>query len=205
VVRRAGILALRWGVAASALALLVALGNVPIGDAPRDAMIRFVGRMVGEKVRVCRDLTAEELAKIPKHMQAAGQRCEQSILPYHLEVWIDEVRSIDMTVSPAGIRGDRPVYVHRDLTLAPGTHQLRVRFEPEALQPAAQAPPGAAAPSTQQPATQPPTAQQDAVREAVRQGTRYPLERTLTLRAGMIVFVELNEQTGKWDVRGDGL
>jgi len=55
--------------------------------------------------------TAEEKARIPQHMQAAGQQCEQSLMPYRLQVWLDGDLRIARSVRPAGVRGDRPVYV----------------------------------------------------------------------------------------------
>ena len=184
--------ALQIGLAAVLLAGLAALAHVPIGQAPHDAMVRLVGRMVAEKVKVCRNLTTEELAKIPKHMQTAGQRCEQSLLPYHLDVWVDESHRIDLPMRPAGIRGDRPIYVLQDLLLPPGARQLRIRFEPEALSPASPGIPGGA-----------PDPQRAALAEAIRQGTRYNLDRTVQLNPGQVVLVELNEQTRLWDVRGE--
>jgi hypothetical protein len=186
---RASKLALQGGTAAAMLLSLVALGHVPIGEPPRDATIRLAGRMVGEKVKVCRDLTPAELATIPKHMQAAGQRCDQSILPYRLQVWVDDAQRADLLVQPAGVRGDRPVYVHKELVLPPGAHRLRVQFDPE------EAAPATAAGGN-------PSAHDAALREAVQQAARFPLERELQLRAGAIVLVELNEQTRKWEVHG---
>jgi len=184
---------LQAAAAAGLLGLLLLLVRVPIGEPPREAMLRFAGRMVGEKIRVCRELTPAERAKIPLHMQTAGKRCEQSMLPYRLDVWVDETPRVDLEVHPAGLRGDRPVYVQRDLLLPPGPHRVRVRFDPETL-PA----PAAGAPSATD------AEQRRALESAARDATRYPLDQVIELQAGQVVLVELNEQARRWEVRGGG-
>ncbi len=162
----------------------------PIGQPPEQAKLMLLGRMVGERVRVCRDLTPEELARIPKHMQATGkQQCEQSLLPYRLRVWLNDALRIDATVRPAGIRADRPVYVQEELLLPPGSFAVRIAFDPE---PPTGGRSGAGA--------------EDAVRakalaEAVERATHYSLDRTLILTKGQVARFELDEDARKWVLR----
>jgi len=190
VASRIGKRVLQAAVAAGMLGFLLLWVRVPIGEPPREAMLRFVGRMVAAKIQVCRELTPEERAKIPKHMQAAGKRCEQSMLPYRLTVWVDEAQRVDVEVHPSGLRGDRPVYVQRDLLLAPGAHRVRVRFDPKALPPPPAGSPDAAA-----------AAQREALETAAREATRYALDQVLELQAGQVMLVELNEEARRWEVR----
>lgn len=160
----------------------------PIGQPPEQAKLMLLGRMVGERVRVCRDLTPEELARIPKHMQAVGkQQCEQSLLPYRLRVWLNDALRIDSTVRPAGIRADRPVYVQEELLLPPGSIAVRIAFDPEPLNGGK-------------------SGAEDAVRtkalaEAVERATHYSLDRTLILAKGQVARFELDEDARKWVLR----
>jgi hypothetical protein len=48
-----------------------------------DAMIRLSWRARGARVEECRPLTAEELERIPSHMQRE-EICEGTVLPYRL-------------------------------------------------------------------------------------------------------------------------
>ncbi len=181
--------AVRWGLRLAVPALLLggilALVRQPIGHAPREGMLRLIGRMVGARINVCRPLTPEELEKIPKHMQRGGQVCEQSLLPYHLQVWLDGQLRIDEVVRPAGIRGDRPVYVQQELLLLPGTYRLRIRLAP------------ASGPGQDAGAT-PPGPIQQAVAQAMAAAATFDLDQPLDLRAGRVSLVELDEPGQRW-------
>lgn len=177
-------------VPAGLLAAMAIGVRFPIGEPAEQAKLMVLGRMVGERVRVCHDLTPEELARIPKHMQAPGQQqCEQSLLAYRLRFWLDDALRIDATVRPAGIRGDRPVYVQEELLVPPGSHAVRIAFDPE--------PPtggkfGAGAEEA---------ARARARSEAVGRATHYPLERTLVLSKGQVARFELDEDARQWVLR----
>jgi hypothetical protein len=172
-------------VPAALLAGMASGVRVTVGERPQEARLLILGRMVGERVRVCRDLTPEERQRIPLHMQSAsGQQCEQSMLAYRLRVWVDGVQRTDLQVRPAGVRGDRPVYVHEELSIIPGEHALRIAFDPEPAESS-----GADTP------------QGRALAEAIRQATRYPLEGILRARAGQVVRAELDESIHDWRTR----
>ncbi len=112
----------------SVLAVLRLLSFTPY-TAERDvgAIVRLAWRARGERVRDCRRLSPEELAKLPLHMRQE-EVCEGRVLPYRLVVALDSVTLVDRLVHGAGAREDRPLYVFQDLIVEPGIHRISVRF-----------------------------------------------------------------------------
>ena len=91
-------------------------------------VIRLAWRARGERVRRCRRLTPDELAKLAAHMRQE-EVCERAVLPYRLRVMVDGAPAIDELVRAGGAREDRPLFVFRELSLAPGVHHVTVTFE----------------------------------------------------------------------------
>lgn len=105
------------------------LSRVPTdfaGDA--DALIRLSWRVDGVTVQACETLSEEELAKRPIHMRNP-QACIGTIAPFELVATLGGQTIVHDTISPGGIRGDRPIYVFRDTPVIPGRSVLSVRFE----------------------------------------------------------------------------
>jgi hypothetical protein len=121
--------------AAVALTALLLGGVAGLAQAPydppgaEDAVLRLSGRYRGERVERCRDRTAEELAALPAHMRTP-QLCEGSLLAYHVIIRVDDAAPDTLRVLPGGARGDRPIFVFREVRLEPGTRRIRVVFEP---------------------------------------------------------------------------
>lgn len=113
---------------ASVLVLIRVLSFAPY-TAERDAgaVVRLAWRARGERVRDCRRLTPEELAKLPAHMRQE-EVCEGRILPYRLAVQVDDHTTVDRLIHGAGAREDRPLYVFQDLAVRPGVHRIAIRF-----------------------------------------------------------------------------
>lgn len=129
---------------ALALALTMAtagLSRVPVRFSHPDvAMLRLSWKINGVTVEACRQLTAEELEALPVHMRNP-RACIGGIAPYVLEVTLDGTVMAPDTVRAHGARSDRPLFVLRDLPVAPGPHDVAVRFRaviPEGVDP----PPG---------------------------------------------------------------
>lgn len=109
---------------------LAGLSRVPWSAADaQEGYLRLSWRLQGESVEECRPPTPGEAERLPEHMRVS-EICEGDVTPYRLTVEADDSVLIDDVVRPAGIRGDRPVFVYRDLELAPGTYDVAVRFEP---------------------------------------------------------------------------
>jgi len=97
----------------------------PDGDA--NALLRLSWRLYGDVEEDCVPLTPEELERLPVHMRNPDA-CRGRGYDYRLRVRVDGREAVDVVVRPAGARGDRPVYVFRDVPLAPGEHRVWVEF-----------------------------------------------------------------------------
>lgn len=168
---------LRIIVPAVFLALMVTFIRFPLGSEPREGMVRLSWRTVGQRVRICEKYTPAELERLPKHMRINNERCSQSLLPYRLQVRWDSELVVERIIRPAGWRGDRPLFVNEEFTAMPGEHRLKVTFRPLKIS------------DQQEQSGQLARARAEAVREA----TIFELERPVTLRAGRIVMVGLDE------------
>lgn len=115
------------------LALAVgALTRVPYraADAADGGILRLSWRMRVDPTEHCRTPTGEELARLPAHMRRE-EICERAIPPHTLRLWVDGEAILERRVRAAGARSDRPLYVLEEVLLEPGTHRIRIRFEPE--------------------------------------------------------------------------
>ena len=92
------------------------------------ATIRLSWRAAGVPVEDCRTRTDEELAALPVHMRSP-QECTRALAPFELAVALGGQPVVRDTVFPKGARGDRPVYVFRDLPAAAGRVPLSITFE----------------------------------------------------------------------------
>lgn len=116
-------------VAAGSVAALAALSAVPWTPEPGpEAVVRLSWRARGERVEVCRDLSAEELEALPQHMRR-DRVCEGTTAEYRLRVEVNEEERVDQRVQGSGEIQVRPLYVYRELRLPPGRYRLGVRLE----------------------------------------------------------------------------
>jgi hypothetical protein len=120
-----------------ALLLFVLSGALVLGtraplalNEPGAAALRFSWRALGEAALHCRTPSEEEQAHLPRHMRRT-EICERRLPAFRLRVTVDGALRLDERVRPAGAAGDRAAVVLRELSLAPGAHELRVRFEAE--------------------------------------------------------------------------
>lgn len=126
--RRLPRLLLAATVAVAGLLVLAALSQAGYTASPDDAgEVRLTWRARVPRVEECRRLTQEEQAALPAHMRRE-EVCEGRVASYRLEVHVDGRSVRSATVSGAGARGDRPLYVFERLPLDPGAHDLTVSF-----------------------------------------------------------------------------
>ncbi len=115
--------------ALGALAGLGALSRWPQAlDARGAALLRLSWRVRSVRVRECHRLTPGELAALPAHMREP-EVCEGRLAPYRLRLTVDGRIVESSLIAGSGARQDRPLYVYRDLPLAPGRHAVRVDFQ----------------------------------------------------------------------------
>lgn len=180
--------AARIGVAVAVMALLAQVSNQPTGETPERGMLRLAWRSLGERVRVCRELSAEELAGVPAHMRQA-EECTTYILPYRLRVMVDGEALISRVVRPAGAKSDRPLYVQEDITLPPGEHTLAVSFT-VAGPPADLADGGLG------------EAEREALEQARSRARAYRLQRRFRAEPGEVALLVLREGAGDGEGAG---
>lgn len=111
--------------AAMGLVATAALSLWPwVAEPLPDGMVRFSWRARGEVVTRCRRPTAEELAGTPAHMRQETI-CEEGVVaPYHLRLAVNGQVLVDSTAPGSGGRGDRSMYLFRELRVATGTHRI---------------------------------------------------------------------------------
>ncbi|MDT8342277.1 MAG: hypothetical protein RQ751_12255 [Longimicrobiales bacterium] len=119
---------LAGGAALLAAALIAAGSRAPVTFSPADAaLLRLSWRLPGVATEACRELSEEELARLPVHMRNPSA-CIGVIASYLLEVRLNGTLLASDTVAPPGARGDRPLNVLREYPLDPGDHRLDVTF-----------------------------------------------------------------------------
>lgn len=118
-------------VAAALTASLGALSRVPVSGADAEqAALRFSWRLRSEEAGECRHPTEEELQDLPTHMRNPDA-CVGPVPDYHLHVEVGGEARFDSRITASGARGDRPLFVYRELALPPGRHSVTVSFAPE--------------------------------------------------------------------------
>jgi hypothetical protein len=125
----------RVGLAALvALLMTVAIGalsQVPYrAESAGQAWIRLSWRVNAPWIEECRTLTAEEEAELPIHMRR-DEVCEKTGIPYTLRIVLNGEGVEETLIRGAGTRGDRPIYVYRELRVKPGHHQMEISLTPE--------------------------------------------------------------------------
>lgn len=96
---------------------------------PAESLLRLSWRTRGQRVEACRRPTADEQASLPAHMRR-DEICEGRIVPYRLHLVLDGEAAVAEEIHASGAREDRPVYVFREIWLAPGRHRIDIRFMP---------------------------------------------------------------------------
>lgn len=129
--RSAGRLLLGVSLAAAITVALGFLSRAPISGAHEaQASLRFSWRLRAEEAGECQRPSAEELADLPSHMRNPDS-CVGQVPSHRLRVQVDGEERFDLLVEASGARGDRPLFVFRELLLPPGRHEVRVSFSPD--------------------------------------------------------------------------
>jgi len=108
-----------------------ALSQVPYrAESAGQAWIRLSWRVGAPRIEECRTLTAEEKAELPIHMRR-DEVCTRTGIPYTLRIVLNGEGVEETLIRGAGTRGDRPIYVYRELRVKPGHHQMEISLTPE--------------------------------------------------------------------------
>jgi hypothetical protein len=80
-----------------------------------------------ERVERCRELSDEELARLPAHMRLRTQ-CEGYSARYRLAITVDGHQLAADTLRGGGLRHDRPLHVFQEHDVAPGRQRVTVEI-----------------------------------------------------------------------------
>lgn len=92
------------------------------------AMLRLAWSARPERIERCRQLSEEELARLPAHMRQPVS-CEGASAQYRLTVRDEGRLVVERVVRGGGLRQDRRLYVFQELPLPPGDRRIEVRFD----------------------------------------------------------------------------
>lgn len=81
----------------------------------------------GQRVAECRQLSAEELAKLPPNMRSP-MKCERERSPVVVEVDFDGQPALRHTAAPSGLSRDGASSVYRRFAVPAGEHRIVVRL-----------------------------------------------------------------------------
>jgi len=162
-------LAVRFAVALGILLGVEALAHLPLGAPAGNAAIRLAIRTAAGKIEICREVPAEELARLPIHMRQP-RLCTEQPVAYHLTLAVDGSELHATRARRRGMRSDRPLVIDDLVEIPAGRRVIAVTLEPEV-------PPGTP----------------DAIAASLPRGE---LRRTLDLPAGRIALVTWEADTG---------
>lgn len=111
-------------------AAIVLLTEAPMAMSAEDAaLVRLSWRLRADEGEDCRRPTPEELAELPVHMRDPNACVGGVHRSYELLVTVDGVETIRDTIRPSGSRGDRPIFVFRELLVDAGRRDISVVFQ----------------------------------------------------------------------------
>ena len=115
--------------ALAVVAAIVWASNAPtIIHGSNHGLLRLAWSARPERVEVCREQSAEDLAKLPAHMRQPLV-CEGTSARYRLTVRHEGRLIADRILHGGGVRQDRRLYVFHELTLDPGQTTIDLRLD----------------------------------------------------------------------------
>lgn len=93
-----------------------------------DALLRLSWRMSVSTRENCRPRTEAELADLPIHMRTP-EACTRVTAAHALVMQIDDAAADTLGLLRGGVKGDRPLFVLEERSLAEGEHRVRVTLQ----------------------------------------------------------------------------
>jgi hypothetical protein len=117
------------GLIAAVMGGLVWASNAPMTtNRSPDAMLRLAWSARPERIEKCRQLSEEELARLPAHMRQPVA-CEGTTAEYRLQVRHEGALVAERVLHGGGLRRDRRLYVFEEIMLPAGEATVDVRFD----------------------------------------------------------------------------
>ena len=98
---------------------------------PDQALIKLSFTHSAKHVAECRQLSAQELAKLPPNMRAPT-KCDRERAPVRVEVDVDGQPAMRHVAVPSGLSRDGASSVYQRLAIGAGTHRIAVRLKDSA-------------------------------------------------------------------------
>lgn len=98
---------------------------------PDHALVKLSLIHHGQRLEECKQLSAEELAKLPPNMRAPLD-CPRERSPILVEVDIDGVAVFSQTAQPSGLSRDGTASVYQRIEVPAGTHRFDIRLRDSA-------------------------------------------------------------------------
>lgn len=121
---------LLWRIAAYGLfgAVLAVFSAAPAYRplAADQALLRLSMRVSGALLEPCRELSAEELARLPPNMRAA-QVCPRARAPVRIRLELDGRSIADERLNPRGLARDGAAVLYRRIPVTAGVHRVRIQ------------------------------------------------------------------------------
>ena len=95
------------------------------------ALIKLSFTHAAKRVAECRQLDAQELARLPPNMRAP-MKCERERAPVRVEVDLDGAPVVRHVAEPSGLSKDGASSVYRRLSVPAGAHHVAVRLKDSA-------------------------------------------------------------------------
>ena len=95
------------------------------------ALIKLSFSHHGQRLSACRQLGAEELAKLPPNMRAPMQ-CPRERAPVVVDLDIDGERVVHRVALPSGLSKDGASTVYHRVQVAAGEHRIAIRLKDSA-------------------------------------------------------------------------
>lgn len=94
---------------------------------PEMALLKLSFTHGAERRGGCRELTADELARLAPNMRQA-RVCARERLPVDVEVWLNGERLYAARLPPTGLAGDGPSRTYQRFVIPAGDHELLLRL-----------------------------------------------------------------------------
>ncbi|MCC6531583.1 MAG: hypothetical protein IT531_03465 [Burkholderiales bacterium] len=98
---------------------------------PDTALLRLSMTLDGARLKPCRRLSAEELARLPANMRHA-ESCPRERADVRVRLIVDGELMVDETLPPRGLARDGAATLYRRLPLAAGTHRIEASVADDA-------------------------------------------------------------------------
>jgi formate hydrogenlyase subunit 6/NADH:ubiquinone oxidoreductase subunit I len=101
------------------------LTNIKWGEPINYSILRVALRLPPQYTEECRNLSKEEIEKLPIHMRK-NKECKKTPVDYKLKLWIDDREVWQADVKSPGLSADKPYIVDYDMNIDSAKHKVKM-------------------------------------------------------------------------------